>query len=81
VNLKKASSILVAYKTINLYLDHDEAGRKVTKTILLQYPNAVDKSSLYQSYKDLNEYHLAKVKACLQGKMVNKAEHLKKDNQ
>jgi len=62
VNLKKTSQILEAYETINLYLDHDEAGRKATKSILLQYPNAVDKSSLYQSYKDLNEYHLAKVK-------------------
>ena len=62
VNLKKASQIFKAYKTIDLYLDHDEAGRKATKSILLQYPNAVDKSSLYQSYKDLNEYHLAKVK-------------------
>ena len=62
VNLKKAILILKRYQSINLYLDHDEAGRKATNSILLQYPNAVDKSSLYQSYKDLNEYHLAKVK-------------------
>jgi hypothetical protein len=69
VNLKKASSILVAYKTINLYLDHDEAGRKATQHIMHQFPGTRDGSGFYSSFKDLNEYHLKKVKACLpQGK-------------
>ena len=62
VNLKKASSILVAYKTINLYLDHDEAGIKATQHIMHQYPGTRDGSGFYSSFKDLNEYHLKKVK-------------------
>jgi hypothetical protein len=62
VNLKKASSILVAYKTINLYLDHDEAGRRATQHIMHQFPGARDDSGFYCSFKDLNEYHLKKVK-------------------
>ena len=62
VNLKKASSILVAYKTISLYLDHDEAGRRATQHIMHQFPGARDDSGFYCSFKDLNEYHLKKVK-------------------
>jgi hypothetical protein len=62
VNLKKASSILVAYKAINLYLDHDEAGRKATQHIMNQFPRTRDGSGFYSSFKDLNEYHLKKVK-------------------
>jgi hypothetical protein len=62
VNLKKASSILVAYKTIDLYLDHDEAGRRATQHIMHQFPGARDDSGFYCSFKDLNVYHLKKVK-------------------
>jgi hypothetical protein len=62
VNLKKASSILVAYKTISLYLDHDEAGRRATQHIMHQFPGARDDSDFFCSFKDLNEYHLKKVK-------------------
>jgi hypothetical protein len=62
VNLKNASSILVAYKTISLYLDHDEAGRRATQHIMHQFPGARDDSGFYCSFKDLNEYHLKKVK-------------------
>jgi hypothetical protein len=48
VNLKKASSILVAYKTIDLYLDHDEAGRRAyTTSIMHQFPGARDDSGFY----------------------------------
>jgi hypothetical protein len=76
VNLKKANDILETYKTINLYLDQDEAGRKATHHMMHQFPGSRDCSGFYSPFKDLNEYHLAKVK----GKMVNEAKHLKKDN-
>jgi hypothetical protein len=42
-----------------------------------QFPNTRDASKFYSSSKDLNEYHLTKVK----GKMVKEKGHLKKDNQ
>ena len=59
VNLKKARPILEEYQTINLYLDHDEAGRNATQDIMYQYPEARDGSDFYSSFKDLNEYHLS----------------------
>jgi len=60
VNIKKVLPILEHYATIKLYLDHDEAGRKGTNFIQQQFPKALDQSSFYKSYKDLNEYHLKK---------------------
>ena len=62
VNLKSALPILDQYQNIKLYLDHDEAGRRATHFILKQYLNAQDASNFYSSHKDLNEYHLKKVK-------------------
>ena len=59
VNLKKARPIFEEYQTINLYLDHDEAGRNATQDIMHQYPEARDGSDFYSSFKDLNEYHLS----------------------
>jgi hypothetical protein len=59
VNLKKARPILEDYQTINLNLDHDEAGKTATQHIMHQYPEARDHSSFYSSFKDLNEYHLS----------------------
>lgn len=62
VNLKSSLPILDQYQNIKLYLDHDEAGRRATYFIQKQYPNAHDASNFYSSHKDLNEYHLTKVK-------------------
>ena len=62
VNLKKARPILEEYQTINLYLDHDEAGRKATQHIMHQYPGTRDGSGFYSSFKDLNDYHLSIIK-------------------
>lgn len=58
-NLKKARPILEEYEMINLYLDHDEAGRNATQHIMHQYPGTRDGSDFYTSFKDLNEYHLS----------------------
>ena len=62
VNLKKAILILQKYKVVKLYLDHDMAGRKATQHIIHQFPNAIDASSFYSSFKDLNEYHVLATK-------------------
>jgi hypothetical protein len=59
VNLKKARPILEKYQTINLHLDHDEAGRNATQQMMHQYSGTRDHSSFYSSFKDLDEYHLS----------------------
>jgi len=62
VNINKSSQIYKAYKTINLYLDHDKAGRTATRHIMHQFPGTRDSSGFYSSFKDLNDYHLIKDK-------------------
>jgi len=62
VNLNKTSQIFKADKTIDLYLDHDEAGRKATQHLMNQFPGTRDGSGFYSSFKDLNEYHLKRSK-------------------
>jgi hypothetical protein len=62
VNIKKSMIMLQQYQSIELYLDHDVAGRKATETLIQLFPNARDASKFYSSFKDLNEYHLAKIK-------------------
>lgn len=51
----KVQSILNGYNTIYLVLDNDTAGDKATQELLLAYPDAIDKRSLFQGHKDLNE--------------------------
>ncbi|WP_028376705.1 toprim domain-containing protein [Leeuwenhoekiella sp. MAR_2009_132] len=50
----KALPILDNYKTIELYLDRDEAGRKTTAFFLNSTPKCIDKSEFYSAEKDLN---------------------------
>jgi len=52
----KNMAFLDHYKTIQLYLDNDTTGEKYTKLILEKYKNASDCRSLYNNYKDLNEW-------------------------
>ena len=48
--------MLEQYQSINLYLDRDNTGKKVTREALKTSPKYQDKSGLYQLYKDLNEW-------------------------
>ena len=43
------------YKSVDLYLDNDQAGKKNAKELLQYYPNIKDQSHRYKNYKDLNE--------------------------
>ena len=43
------------YKSVNLYLDNDQAGKKNAEELLQYYPNIKDQSHRYKNYKDLNE--------------------------
>ena len=48
---------LKEYDSIHCYLDNDDAGRATTKTIIKAYPDmAVDESSRYKGYNDLNDF-------------------------
>ncbi|MCR9225900.1 MAG: toprim domain-containing protein [Flavobacteriaceae bacterium] len=51
----KVQNKLNGYGSIYLLLDNDAAGDKATRELLNAHPNAIDKRSLYQGYKDLNE--------------------------
>ena len=56
-NVEKAMRYLDGYERIDCYLDRDEAGRR-TLAILQEYygRRVCDRSALYDSCKDLNEY-------------------------
>ncbi|OCB78843.1 toprim domain-containing protein [Flavobacterium crassostreae] len=60
--LNKNTAILSNYTAIELYLDNDEAGDKYTSLILNQFSTAQDCRTIYNGFKDLNEYHMS---ACL----------------
>ena len=56
-NLAKSFRYLDGYKTINCYLDNDEAGRKTFEALRTRYAEkAVDCSGIYADSKDLNEH-------------------------
>lgn len=44
------------HEEIHLYLDQDSAGRLDTEQALKWDKKYIDKSDLYNNYKDLNEY-------------------------
>ena len=53
--LEKAKKISNGYDTIELYLDNDITGNKMTE-ILMEHPkNCIDRSYQYKGYKDINE--------------------------
>jgi hypothetical protein len=41
---------------VKCYLDNDEAGEKAFQIIIDTKPDAIDASSEYADYKDLNDY-------------------------
>ena len=43
------------YKSVNLYLDNDQAGRKTAEEIIKVLSQQKDQSHRYKNYKDLNE--------------------------
>ena len=54
--------IIERYFQVNLFLDHDQAGRNATKTLIDILPDSGDDSGFYSSFKDLNDYYLEKGK-------------------
>lgn len=56
----KCEVILNKYNLIELYLDNDSAGKNCANSILSKHINAIDKSSIYLEFKDLNDWVLKK---------------------
>lgn len=48
------------YATINLYLDRDETGKKITHSLTEKHSNFIDGSVLYTDYVDVNDWWVAK---------------------
>ncbi len=44
------------YDQIDLYLDNDSTGKATTQKLMAHSNNCLDKSSLYEGYKDMNEW-------------------------
>ena len=54
--VKDIEKYLNSYSHVSLYLDNDGAGRKAAKCLTDNYTHITDYSSIYNNYKDLNEF-------------------------
>lgn len=52
----RSLDILTGYRNVFMYLDHDDAGKRVEEKYELAGLKTVDASGIYQGYKDLNEF-------------------------
>ena len=50
------------YDSLELYLDRDARGIKITQQLMAVSKKCIDKSKLYEGFKDMNEKHIAEVK-------------------
>ncbi len=56
----KVIELLHDYDIIELYLDNDNTGKRVTQKFLDFSNNCTNKSGLYKNYKDINEWMVSK---------------------
>jgi DNA primase len=54
--VRQAIPYLKQYTTVKCYLDNDDAGRTAYAEIASQIGNAIDCSTEYADYKDVNEW-------------------------
>ncbi len=54
--LNKSKDLITAYEHTDLYLDGDAAGKKATEQTIPWSENIIDRSYLYEGFKDLNAY-------------------------
>lgn len=54
---RKAISAMGGYERIECFLDNDDPGRRAYALIAEARDHVFDKSSLYEGFKDFNEYH------------------------
>ena len=60
--LKKAINVVDVYNRIDLYLDNDLTGKATTQKLISHSNNCLDRSSLYEGYKDMNEWLIVNAK-------------------
>lgn len=63
---------LAIYSAVECFLDNDEAGRRALQTIREACIDAKDRSDIYSSYKDLNEWLCLESKSQKQAQMPRK---------
>src|SRR5690606_29746772 len=56
VMLQRAMAHVKHIPNIDIYFDNDAAGRSATKMLQQVAPHAVDRSHLYEKFKDYNDY-------------------------
>ena len=57
----KIEKIIDSYEKIELYFDNDEAGNRATNEVKQLNPHVEDYRTLYQNYKDLNDFIMSKL--------------------
>jgi len=55
-NLPKITNILTGYKSVALFLDNDEAGKRAVQNLRSVCKEVIDQSVHYANHKDLNDY-------------------------
>lgn len=55
-NLPKITNTLAGYKSVALFLDNDEAGKRAVQNLRSVCKEIIDQSAHYANHKDLNEY-------------------------
>ena len=55
-NLPKITNILAGYRSVALFLDNDEAGKRAVQNLRSVCKEVIDQSVHYASHKDLNDY-------------------------
>jgi len=53
--LEQVSLLFKKYKRVELYLDNDHPGNNYSEESIHKYKDIIDKSNLFEGYKDLNE--------------------------
>ena len=60
--VKKVFDRIEEYDSLELYLDRDATGRKITQQLMAASKKCIDRSRLYEGFKDMNEKLMAEVK-------------------
>ena len=54
--VSKAMEVMKDYIQIDLYLDNDSNGRRTTQKLMAHFIYCLDRSTLYEGFKDMNEW-------------------------
>ena len=60
--VKKVFDRIEEYGSLELYLDRDATGRKITQQLMAASKKCIDRSKLYEGFKDMNEWLVNRTK-------------------